>query len=281
MSSQSVITTYTKPVQTAPYQFVEHEDGNYYEMKVVGIANKWFKFDEEDIDKVFNVGLCENDIPRWTFTNDYFIGIENRKVTVHLHDHLLPPNRDRVSVKYKNGDVFDLRKKNLEEVCPKINIEKKERSKAAGSLPDGITQNLIPVYVYYYKPKDNRGDYFCVESKSKGIKRKTTTSKKISIFNKLREAVRILIELRIDGDRGGKYLEEIDIAEAEFNGGGGGERVSVVNNTEEEQREVTKVTKEQTREINKEPVSLSVKTKVCVKCKGAKTISRENLLLNQ
>ena len=42
---------------------------------------------------------------------------------------------------------------------------KRERSKVACDLPDNITQDMIPKYVYYVKSRDNHGEHFVIDRK--------------------------------------------------------------------------------------------------------------------
>ena len=66
---------------------------------------------------------------------------------------------------------------------------KRERSKNACNLPDEITQDMIPKFVYYVKARDNHGEHFVIDKKhpltDKDIK--GTKSNKKTIIEKLEE----------------------------------------------------------------------------------------------
>jgi hypothetical protein len=74
---------------------------------------------------------------------------------------------------------------------------KRGRKENARPLPEGITQDMMPKYVYYCENKNAGQQYFRIEGHP-GLTKKcenTTKSKKVSIQDKLKEAIRIIKRL--------------------------------------------------------------------------------------
>lgn len=74
---------------------------------------------------------------------------------------------------------------------------KRERSKLACDLPDNITQDMIPKYVYYVKSRDNHGEHFIIDRKHPNCDKdiKGTKSIKKTAIQKLEEIKVILNNL--------------------------------------------------------------------------------------
>ena len=75
-----------------------------------------------------------------------------------------------------------------------MHVNKKARGRTA-QLPEGISE--LPKHVWYVKANGLHGDRFCIELKTEGITWKTTSSKKVSIHEKLQQANDKLQELYV------------------------------------------------------------------------------------
>lgn len=138
----------------------------------------------------------------YAVTSGKYIGvhitIDNSKKMLMLHNFVL----DRFvflgkgateSVDHINRNGLDNRKSNLRVVSQSLqNVNKKQRTRTA-QLPEGISE--LPKHIWYIKPNGLHGDRFCIELKTEGITWKTTSSKKVSIEEKLEQAKKKLEEL--------------------------------------------------------------------------------------
>lgn len=126
------------------------------------------------------------------------ININNKSHSVGLHNFIMkrfefPGQGAKESVDHINRNGLDNRKCNLRVVSQSLqNVNKKTRSRTA-QLPDGIP--TLPKHIWYIKPHGLHGDRFCIELKTEGIIWKTTSSKKVTIEEKLEDAKKRLEEL--------------------------------------------------------------------------------------
>jgi hypothetical protein len=126
------------------------------------------------------------------------ININNKSHTVALHNFIMnkldfPGKGPKESVDHINRNGLDNRKCNLRIVSQSLqNVNKKARGRTA-TLPEGIAE--LPKHIWYIKAHGLHGDRFAIELKTEKIVRKTTSSKTVSIQDKLTEALRIRDEL--------------------------------------------------------------------------------------
>lgn len=124
--------------------------------------------------------------------------VNNKRKMLALHNFIM--NRfeflgkgAKESVDHINRNGLDNRKCNLRVVSQSVqNINQKKRERRA-QLPEGIGE--LPKHIWYIKANGLHGDRFCVELKAEKIIWKTTSSKKISIQEKLEQAKKKLEEL--------------------------------------------------------------------------------------
>ena len=154
-----------------------------------------FKFDKEDLEKVKT--------RNWSaVTGGKYIGcainIENIRKTLYLHNFIMNrfifPGKDaKESIDHINRDGLDNRKENLRLVTQRQqNFNQKARARTA-ILPEGITE--LPRHIWYIKANGLHGDRFGIDLKSEKFKWKTTSSKKVSIHDKLTQAIEKLNEV--------------------------------------------------------------------------------------
>ena len=184
------------------YQEVVYNDKEY----IVGtcFANgepQQFVFDKDESDKV--IGRS------WHRSAEKYIGSairdDGKRKQLFLHNlianHLDHPGKGaKETIDHINRIGFDNRKENLRILTQSeqnINQTKRERSI---TLPEGcnIYPEDIPRHIWYIKANGAHGDRFAIEFKSKGLCWKTTSSKKVSLKNKLLEAKEKLQEFYND-----------------------------------------------------------------------------------
>lgn len=147
-----------------------------------------FIFDKEDYDKVE---------PRpWHFASDNYIStgliLDGKRKELYLHNLIM--NRlefrgkgQRETVDHINRNGRDNRKENLRilsQTDQNIHQVKKKRSI---TLPPncGINPDDIPRHIWYVKPNGNHGPRFAIEFKSESLVWKGTSSKTVSLQEKL------------------------------------------------------------------------------------------------
>jgi hypothetical protein len=146
----------------------------------------------------------------WHLQTEKYIGaqvkIDGNTKVLYLHnlimrrEKIFPGKGAKETIDHINRIGFDNRKENLRILTQSeqnINQIKRERSI---TLPEGceINPEDIPRHIWYIKAQGAHGDRFAIEFKSEGLCWKTTSSKKISLKNKLLEAKEKLQEFYND-----------------------------------------------------------------------------------
>lgn len=162
------------------------------------------KFSYNTLDKILNVNSS------WYLLKNNYIGTHMNNTIIYLHQYLMDlygQGKGTTSIDHINRDKLDNRIENLRYANPSLqnsNMDKKQRQKNAQKLPDGITQSMIPKYVYYATQFVNKGtdkeyirDFFVIEKHPKSDKKCIYSSKsmKVSIIDKLNEVCNIIQQL--------------------------------------------------------------------------------------
>lgn len=148
-----------------------------------------FLFDIDDFERVKERTWFVSTAGKYISCNLY---VNNQRKTLALHNFVMkrfdfPGKGAKESVDHINRDGLDNRKCNLRLVSQAIqNTNQKKRERTA-RLPEGISE--LPKHIWYVKANGAHGDRFCIELKTEGIKWKTTSSKKVSIQDKLKQAL--------------------------------------------------------------------------------------------
>jgi len=154
-----------------------------------------YKIDKDDLEKVKsrNWFACSNYIG----SNITIGGV--RKI-LYLHNFIMnnivfPGRGAKSSIDHINRDGLDNRKENLRLVTQTQQNLNQKKKKRTATLPEGISE--IPTHIWYIKANGAHGDRFGIDLKSEKFKWKTTSSKSVSITDKLKQAIEKLQELYI------------------------------------------------------------------------------------
>jgi hypothetical protein len=212
-----------RPSGLIDYRYVSYNDKEY----VVGTIrfnqeDKQFVFDKEDYDKI-------ND-RAWHFASGNYISSstihDSKKKELYLHnlimDRLEHPGKGAVmSVDHINRNGLDNRKENLRIISQtqqNLNQIKKKRSVI---LPESclIKPEDIPRHIWYVRANGQHGERFAIEFKTEGIIWKSTSSKAVSIHDKLKQAKEKLQDFYIqypylNPDRDDRVKEINDLLES-------------------------------------------------------------------
>lgn len=182
------------------YRFVTHNNKEYG----VGLiqhngADIEFVFDKEDFEKV--------ERRPWHVSSGKYIGSTyyldgGVKLELYLHNFVM--NRlafngkgAKQSIDHINRNGLDNRKENLRLITQSQQNIHQIKKKRNVILPEncGINPNDIPKHVWYVRAQGQHGDRFAIEFKTENICWKTTSSKAVSIQQKLEQAKLKLVEL--------------------------------------------------------------------------------------
>jgi hypothetical protein len=177
-----------------PNQF--HETETCVEGVLISNGNELkFKFDNNDLEKVKSRHWFAATGGKYIAT---YVVINNEKKTLYLHNFIMnrivfPGKGAKESIDHINRDGLDNRKENLRLVTQtEQNINQKKKDRRV-NYPEGITE--LPTHVWYVKANGAHGDRFCIEFKSENFKWRGTSSKAITIHDKLKQTVEQLVVL--------------------------------------------------------------------------------------
>lgn len=186
-----------------PNKFIDiNHNGKGYCVGIIESINGPIKFvfDLEDKPKVIQYN--------WFIISKHYVGtqlgsIDGKRQMLLLHNlvmnRLIHPGKGATeTVDHLNRIPLDNRKENL---CVKTqteqNLNQKKKPRTTTELPEGcgIEPNDLPRHIWYIKPNGGHGDRFGIDCKSIGLTWKTTSSKQVSLAEKLRQAKEKLEEI--------------------------------------------------------------------------------------
>jgi hypothetical protein len=188
-----------RPANEVVYEEFEYNSRKYIVGNVVSKGETYkFIIDGEDYEEVSKYS--------WHITSNNYISTtlihDKKRKCLYLHNFIM--NRDAFkgkgqveTIDHINQNGLDNRKENLRLISQSeqnINQTKKKRSVV---LPEGCKLNPddIPKHIWYVRANGLHGDRFAIEFKTEGVVWKTTSSKKVTIEDKLIEAKEKLKEL--------------------------------------------------------------------------------------
>jgi hypothetical protein len=188
-----------RPPKEIKYTDVVYRDKEY----TVGYINSnniivKFVIDKEDHPKMKDYS--------WHYISNAYVShtvpIDNKRRELYLHNMVMgriefPGKGVKESIDHINRIGLDNRKENLRLVTQSDQNMNQIKKKRNITLPEdsGLNTDDIPTHIWYVKANGNHGDRFAIEFKTENIVWKTTSSKKISLKDKLESSKQKLQEL--------------------------------------------------------------------------------------
>jgi hypothetical protein len=174
-----------------------------YNNKLYIVAEKQdykFVFDKDELSKIKERNWYKIST-NYIASNITFENGSRRQLLLHnfVMNRLTFPGRGATeTIDHINRNPLDNRKENLRVVSQtEQNINQKKKVRTIVQLPEGcgIAADDIPRHIWYVKANGAHGDRFAIELKTENIVWKTSSSKKLSLQQKLEQAKEKLEEL--------------------------------------------------------------------------------------
>jgi hypothetical protein len=187
-----------RPSSEINYTEITYENKNYIVAKKMDFH---FIFDKDDFEKIKQMSWYK--ISSGYIASSVIIDGKQRQLLLHRFVMNLlnfPGKGATESVDHINRNPLDNRKKNLRIVSQsEQNINQKKKVRNIVQLPEncGILPDDIPRHIWYIKPNGAHGDRFAIEFKTENLTWKSSSSKKLTLLEKLNQAKEKLEELYI------------------------------------------------------------------------------------
>jgi hypothetical protein len=159
---------------------------------------KYFVIDKEDFIKINNIKLHIQSVNYVAHS----VYIDDNKKEMYLHNIIMnrygfPGKGATETVDHINRNPLDNRKENLRIITQSEQNMNQTKKKRNVILPENseLTADDIPKHVWYVKANGDHGDRFAIEFATEKIVWKTTSSKKVSLKEKLAQAKEKLQQL--------------------------------------------------------------------------------------
>lgn len=192
-------STIGRPPKDTKFAEVEYNDTQYIVGKLQVKDNyKYFVIDKEEFIKINNIKLHIQTVHYVAHS----VYVDNIKKELYLHNIIMnrygfPGKGATETVDHINRNPLDNRKENLRIITQSEQNMNQKKKKRTVILPEDseLTADDIPKHVWYVKANGDHGDRFAIEFKTEDIVWKTTSSKKVSLKDKLDQAKEKLEEL--------------------------------------------------------------------------------------
>jgi hypothetical protein len=158
-----------------------------------------FVIDDEDSEKVINRSWHISSVGYVVSYYPTESGIKQLLLHNFILNRMIFPGRGATeSVDHINRNPLDNRKENLRIISQtEQNLNQKKKPRNNIQLPEnsGLVPDDIPKHIWYIKPNGMHGDRFGIDLKTENIAWKTSSSKKLSLKEKLNQAKEKLQEL--------------------------------------------------------------------------------------
>ena len=179
------------------YKDIIYRGINYTVGKITKLTGDpiYFIIDHEDAERVKTRSWhsCVSD----SYIGSTYTTTDKKRKNLYLHNFIMNKltfegKGQKESIDHINRNGLDNRKTNLRLVSQTIQNINRNKMKRSAILPEGI--ETIPKHIWYIKANGNHGDRFGIDLKTENIKWKTSSSKTISIEDKLKLAIKKIEE---------------------------------------------------------------------------------------
>jgi len=179
-----------KPANDIIYTHVKYYGNEYTIMKIkYNDGYVYSLIDKDDYAKINEYS--------WHYISNAYIGhtvvVDGKRIVLYLHNIIMgrlehPGKGATETVDHINRNGLDNRKENLRIISQTEQNLNQNRKGRTAELPPGIKAEDIPKHIWYIKPNGHHGERFGIDFKTENIKWKTTSSKSVSLEDKLKLA---------------------------------------------------------------------------------------------